>query len=310
VRNWRVLTAIVAVVLAALVGVLIYKYANDAKNDAKKPYTSVSVLVADKAIPTGTSFASALDSGQITRAQRVQRDLPATHVSGEASDAALNKQFASLVAAHNIVAGQAIVSQDFVAQGQAQGGLSGTLQTDQAKDKTNGLMAVTITVDDTHAVGGFVSPGDLINVIATEKFADAGDSGSDGVTASAFLLPGLKVLGVGDQTTAPQVNASTSSSSKSSPSRSSSDANTASRDTRARSLITLEVTARQALQLVQAQAKADGNLYLTLNPSSFKKGDFKNTAEIVEAINLFDQKLPLVDQALAEIRAANAAKGR
>jgi pilus assembly protein CpaB len=309
VRNWRVLTAIVAVVLAALVGVLIYKYADDAKNDAKKPYKSVSVLVADKAIPTGTSFSSALDSGQITRAQRVQRDLPATHVSGEASDAALNKQFASLVAAHNIVAGQAIVSQDFVAQGQAQGGLSGTLQTDQAKDKANGLMAVTITVDDTHAVGGFVSPGDLINVIATEKFSDSGDSGSDGVTASAFLLPGLKVLGVGDQTTAPQVNASTSSLSKSSSSSSSSDA-TSSRDTRARSLITLEVTARQALQLVQAQAKADGNLYLTLNPSSFKKGDFKNTAEIVEAINLFDQKLPLVDQALAEIRAANAAKGR
>jgi hypothetical protein len=150
-------------------------------------------------------------------------------------------------------------------------------------------------------------------VIATEKFADAGASSSDsgdGVTASAFLLPGLKVLGVGDQTTAPQVNASTSSSSKSSSSSSSSDANTSSRDTRARSLITLEVTARQALQLVQAQAKADGNLYLTLNPSSFKKGDFKNTAEIVEAINLFDQKLPLVDQALAEIRAANAAKGR
>jgi pilus assembly protein CpaB len=303
VRNWRVLTAIVAVVLAALVGVLIYKYANDAKNDAKKPYTSVSVLVADKAIPTGTSFASALDSGQITRAQRVQRDLPATRVSGESSDEALKKQFATLVAAHNIVQGQAIVSQDFVAQGQAQGGLTGALQTDQAKDKTNELMAVTLTLDDQHAVGGYVAPGDTVNAVFTGDFRKSGDgsasadSGSGGVHATAFLLPGLKVIAVGSDTTAP-AQTTTAAGAKSTGTSRSSSSNSA----KPRTLITFEVTPRQALQLVHA---ADaGSLTLTLNPSSFKKGDFKDTAEIVESINLFDKTLPLVDQALAQIKSA------
>ena len=47
-RNWRVLTAIAAAVLALLAGVLVWKYADNAKNDAKKGYEFATVLVAAK----------------------------------------------------------------------------------------------------------------------------------------------------------------------------------------------------------------------------------------------------------------------
>ena len=60
-RNWRVLTAVAAVVLAALAGILVWKYTQKAKDDAKKPYKLVTVLVAEKGIPANTSFASALE---------------------------------------------------------------------------------------------------------------------------------------------------------------------------------------------------------------------------------------------------------
>ena len=39
-----------------------------------------------------------------------------------------------------------------------------------------------------------------------------------------------------------------------------------------------------------------GTVYLSLNPPDFKPGEFKNPTEIVDAINLFDQPLPLVQQ--------------
>ena len=65
--------------------------------------------------------------------------------------------------------GEAIVGEDFVGQGQVVNGLDGTLTTDQAKDKNTQLQAVTITLDDQRAVGGFLQPGDIVNVLVTMK---------------------------------------------------------------------------------------------------------------------------------------------
>ena len=85
-RNWRVLTAIAAVVLAALAGVLVWKYTDNAKNDAKKPYTFTSALVAKSRVAANTSFDSALDSGLIAREQRVRNDVPASGIDGNKTD--------------------------------------------------------------------------------------------------------------------------------------------------------------------------------------------------------------------------------
>jgi Flp pilus assembly protein CpaB len=288
------LTAIAAVVLAALAGVLVWKYTDDAKNDAKHPYTFTSVLVADRDIPVNTSFASALKAGMIVRAQRVRNDLPSSNIGGSATDTQLNAQYKELVAGHNITAGQTLVAEDFVAAGQSQSGLGGQLETDQAKDKTKELMAMSVTVDDQHAVAGFLTPGDSVNVLVTmgedqDHFTTAGH-----VKFTSFLLPNLKVLAVGSTTTAP------SSASSSSSSSSSDDNSSKNSDVRARSLVTFEVTPRQAAQLVQAQDA--GTLYMTLNPPSFKPTDFKDPGEVVEAINLFDKPMPLVDQATQKLQ--------
>ena len=170
-RNWRVLTAVAAVILAAIAGVLVYKVSDDAKKDAKRPFSFESVLVAAKPIPTSMSFASALDGKYIVRADRVHTDLPDGAVSGRATDAALNSTYKGQVASHAIVADQTIVSTDFVSQNQVASGLPAQLDLDNKSEKEH-LEAVTVTLDDTHAVGGFLQPGDHVNVILTGDIKD------------------------------------------------------------------------------------------------------------------------------------------
>ena len=152
-------------------------------------------------------------------------------------------------------------------------------------------MAITVTVDDQHAVAGFLSPGDSVNVVAYGTIKDPSSTSGPGAKTAAFLLPGLKVVAVGNQTTHATSTASATSAS-----------NASSATSASRSLVTFEVTPRQALQLVQAEATMA--IYLTLNPPSFKPGDFKDPGEVVEALNLFDRPLPLVQSALDQVKAA------
>lgn len=289
-RNWRVLTAIAAVVLACLAGVLVWKYTDDAKKDAQAPYETQRVLVAAKRVPANTSFSSALDNKLIVAEERVTQALPPTRVL-EDTDTNLKTSFQSLVAAHDISPGETVVRDDFVAQGKAVNGLNGQLQNDQDKaGPTKQLQAVTLTFDDQRAVGGFLQPGDKVNVMwSAQVDKDRFITGDRGVKFTSFLMPGLKVLAVGSTTATP--TASTASST---------DGSTPSTTPAvvSRNLITFEVDSRQAAQLVQAQTH--GTLYLSLNPSSFKKGDFQRPVEVVEAINLFDpQAWPELDKATA-----------
>ena len=55
------------------------------------------------------------------------------------------------------------------------------------------------------------------------------------------------------------------------------------------SLITVQVTPRQAEQIVQGTTL--GTVWLSLNPPDFDAGQFKNPTEIVDQINLFNQTL-------------------
>src|SRR3954467_1559117 len=96
VRNWRVLTAIAAVVLAALAGVLVWKYTDNAKKDAEAPFQMQQVLMAAKRGPANPSFQAALDSKLIVRESRVARDLPETRVAAD-TDTNLKATFKALV---------------------------------------------------------------------------------------------------------------------------------------------------------------------------------------------------------------------
>ena len=276
------MTAVAAVILAALAGVLVWKVTDNAKKDAKKPFTFEKVLVAAKPIPANMTFGDALDAKLIVRDDRVRSELPDSAVSGSVTDAQLKDEYKGMVASHAIASDQEIVQTDFVAQSQIVNGVGGQLRLDQDRNKAQSLMAVTLTLDDQHAVGGFVAPGDSVNVMATLAENQDHWVTSDHVKFTSFMLTGLKVIAVGSTTTAPQ------SSSSAAPGA------TTTTVASNRSLITFEVTPRQAEQLVQAETV--GSLYLTLNPPDFKPGDFKNTDEIVEAVNLFDKPLSVVDR--------------
>jgi pilus assembly protein CpaB len=289
VRNWRVLTAIAAIVLAALAGVLVWKYTDNAKNDAKKPFTFTSALVAKSRVAASTSFDQALDSGLIAREQRVRNDVPASGIDASKTDAQLKSRYADLVAGHDIAEGQMIVDDDFVSLSAVSSGLAGQLETDQGKDKGKQLQAITLTLEDQRAVGGFLTPGDSVNVMVTISDDQDHWLNPEGnhVRYTSFLLAGVKVLAVGSTTGKPQQSATTPTSAQTTQS------------TISRNLITFEVTARQAQQLVQAEA--GGTVYLSLNPESFNPDGFKDPGEVVEAVNLFDKPLPLLEQELKKL---------
>jgi len=73
VRNWRVLTAVAAVVLAAAASVLAYTYLTQADARAQDKTELVPALVARSVIPKGTPGKSAVDEGLFTT-KRVPRD--------------------------------------------------------------------------------------------------------------------------------------------------------------------------------------------------------------------------------------------
>lgn len=259
-RNWRVLTAIAAVVLAALAGVLVYQYVTNADDRAEKDTEQIEVLVAERQVPKGMTGARALDDDFIGTTEIAREDVPPDTLLPEDADA-----IRELVAAGTIAEGLPIVQSAFVPAGTAEG-FGGIV--------AKGRQAVTINVDATRGVAGLVAPNDHVNVIVSfEGLRVTAQSGGSPKT-TAFLLPGLKVLAVGN-TTAAGTNT------------------TEGDDTEApavqRNLITVEATPRQAEQLVHAQQYAQ--VYLTLNPPDFDPKGFTAPEEIVEVVNLFDQPL-------------------
>jgi Flp pilus assembly protein CpaB len=294
VRNWRVLTAIAAVVLAALAGVLVWKYTDDAKEEAKEPYTFTKVLVAKTRVPVNTSFERALEAGMIAREDRVQESVPGSRIGGGSDDRALLENYGALVASHDITEGQTVVREDFVKSGSVSSSLGGQLESDQGKNKNSQLMALSVQLDEPRAVAGFLVPGDTVNVVMHGEFGDLTNPDGQKVKTTAFLLPGIKVLAVGGTTAKPAAQSAAATNGSTTTTRP---------QAQNRSLITLEVTARQAEQIIHAQEL--GRITLALNPSSFEAGEFRTVEEIVEAVNLFDQPLPVVDRSLAAVKAAD-----
>lgn len=282
-RNWRVLTAIAAVVLAAIAGVLVFAYVDDADQRAERDQELVPVYIAAERVPLGTQGARALDSELITVEERRVKDIPASAIrpGGEAS---INE----LVAAADIAPGQFIVQQSFIEPGDIQG-TSGLI--------SEGMQAISIGVDETHGVAGFVTPGDTVSVILSFDATDLEQPDAPALKTTAYLLPAVKVLAVG-QTTEFGNGQDTDTNGDGVV-----DANDdQSSEPVQRGLITLEVSPRQAEQI--AQAERTGTTYLTLNPPDFDPSTFARPDEIVELTNMFDFPLATLDQVRAVVRNA------
>jgi len=286
VRNWRIISTIAAVVFAAVAGVLVWKYLSNADSRAEQKKDLVPVLVAKQKIARGTVFDAVLADKLYQKAQIPRDSVPPGQIQ-PGTDKDLLTIYKGKVAATDIYAGTPLVNDEFVQSSQLVSTVAGAIP--------KGNQAITISLDSTHAVGGFVTPGDTVSMLVNLTVKDVSNAAGAGVHTTAYLLPGLKVLAVGSSTVLPtQSNAQTAAAT--------SDGSTPTTQPQSQppSLITLQVTPRQAEQIVQGQA--EGSLYLSLNPPDFKPGDFQNPDEIVDAVNLFNQPLPVVQQVLSQIK--------
>jgi pilus assembly protein CpaB len=258
---------------------LAYTYLTQADARAQDKTEMVPALVARNVIPKGTPGKTAVDQGLFTTKKVPRAAVPDSVLT---SDTGLS----GLVASASIAKGQFVVRDSFVAASQVDG-FSTTVKA--------GKQAISLSVDTTHGVAGFIQPNDSINMLVSldidNKASKAGPQ-----STTAFLIPGLRVLAVGTTTAAASKPAATT------------DGTTQATQapTVEKGLITVEATPRQAEQI--ATAMNGGTIMLTLNPPSFDVKDFKTPQEIVEAYNLFDQPLTYLDTVERQVEAAQAAQ--
>jgi pilus assembly protein CpaB len=271
VRNWRVLTAVAAVGLALVAAVASYSYVTGADERAQSNEETVDVLQAKTTIPRGMKASDAAASGMIAPASVPRKLVPPNAVQDAE---ALGDQ----IALAPISEGQFVTADSFVTATEAvvSGGFAASLKKD--------TFAMQIQLDQTRSLAGFLVPGDRVNVIVTAdvdmvETSDAAFEQNEDMQTTGYLIPGLKVLAIG-ATTAEVAAAAESEGG---------DAATV--ETTNQGLLTVEVTARQALQLAHAQMGGANGMYLTLTPTSFDPEKFEIPDEIVKETNLFDQQL-------------------
>lgn len=271
-RNWRVLTAVAAVVLALVAAVASYSYVTGADKRAASKEETVTILQSKGVIPKNTKGQDAVAAGLVGTVSVPRKLVPPGALDN--FDALTDK-----VTLSDIPQGQFLVADS-------------TFVTPQEAVSANGFaagldqehQAMTIQLDQTRAVGGFAMPGDRVNMIISLPLK-IGYRNTDGDTdktlnTSAYLLPGLKVLAVGQKTVQQVVEG---------------DPNAPIDQAGNIGLLTLEVTPRQALQIAHAFS-TNAQLYLTLTPPGFDPDKFEIPQELVEATNLFDQRLAWFDQ--------------
>jgi pilus assembly protein CpaB len=236
----RVLTVILAILLAVLgtAGVLAYVHkANSRALDALKP---VSVLVAQGQIPAGTSASSAQQEG-LLRSER----LPASAVPLNAVRS-ITPELGSLVMSARVPPGQLLLRPMLVTAAQVTGGVA----------LPAGMLAVSVNLCLPEAVAENIGPGSEVEVLNTFALGASSLTAAPNCTGphqqqdkghahTVVVLPRVQVLSVG-----PAAGAShgTSSTSTSAFNRSSTDP---APSQPGNELVTLAVTQAAALRLIQ-----------------------------------------------------------
>ncbi len=214
-RNRRLLL-LLALGSGLLTAVLVYAYTTSLTKQVMKPtYRTVPVVVARTAIPARTVILPAmLEVKKIPEAAilpNIVRD-PNDVVGAVTRDA--------------VVAGEPIIRERLWPRGQ-QPGLTFTIPA--------GKRAITVAVNEVVGVGGFVKPGDLVDVLATFEKEFMGED------STLSLLQGVQVLAV---------------------SQSMKDDGKA--DAKVATTVTLGVTLEEAVRLTLAEER--GKLRLVLRP--------------------------------------------
>ncbi len=176
--TYRVRNIGIAVALAVLAALMISYYVTNYKRHVQHGASDVSVLVATKDIPLGTSGAEVV-SGHMLRAISVTRDAV---VPGAISN---GSEVASLVAVQTTFAGEQVSARRFASQ--ASGGIRASI--------TGPERAVQIPGDANQLLSGTLKAGDHIDVVASWEVPE-------GTThhVSRVILRNLLVLRAPDAT--------------------------------------------------------------------------------------------------------------
>ena len=240
----RVLTVVLAVLLAAVGTAGVLAYVRQADNRALAGQQAVSVLVAGKLIPSGTSAATALRDGLLTTQQ-----LPAASVPSDAMSS-VAPGLSTLVLSADIQPGQLLLRPMLVTAVQQSGGLV----------IPPGMVAVTISLCLTEAVANNVRAGSEVEVFNTSSATDGSlTSGyncnpphtqqAPGSARTSSVLPRVQVLAVGPASATGQ--ASSQSGSGTVAAATSGTSATSATSSSSNVLVTLAVTQANAQRLIQ-----------------------------------------------------------
>jgi pilus assembly protein CpaB len=206
----RVLTVVVAVLLAVLGTAAVLAYVKQADNRALEGQKAVTVLIAQKVIPSGTSANTAIQDGLLS-SQR----LPASSVPVDALTS-ITPALGPLVTSAVVQPGQVLLRPMLVTPAQATA--SGALAIPR------GMVAVTIPLCISEAVAGYVQPGSQVAVFdsyptkkATLQESCSGSGQSNqaqgpGAAVTRILLPRVQVLAIGQAPSSGTTSTSTTAS--------------------------------------------------------------------------------------------------
>jgi pilus assembly protein CpaB len=149
----RVLTVVVAVLLAAVGTLAVLAYVHQANNRAVEGLRVVNVVVAQSEIPSGTAAGQALHDGSLGTEKLPVASVPAGAVHS------ITPALAGLVTNATVQPGQLLLRPMLVPATQVTGG---------GVAIPRGLMAVAVQLCVPEAVAGYVTPGSYVAVFDTQ----------------------------------------------------------------------------------------------------------------------------------------------
>ena len=167
----RRLVGVVGAVMLALVGVfMLTAYVNAAEDRALAGERTVEVLVVNKAVPAGTS---AEDMAKLVTRERVPAKVRAKDAVAELKTLGEKVASADLSPGEQVVAGRFVEASDFQMVGQA--------------DVPDGSFQVTVALAPERGVGGLITPGATVGVLASFESFDV--SSTDPVELDGTVVP-------------------------------------------------------------------------------------------------------------------------
>ena len=177
--NRRIALVAVAVVLALVGTFAVYNYAHHADQRAVAKTRSATVLVAQKAVPAGTSWGDVL-KGNYLQEEKVPIDsAPSSAISSLTASVPVEQ-----VATADISAGQIVLRQTFGEKSVTTGILA----------IPAGKLAVSVTMASNADVAGFVQNGSEVAIFSTFKLAPLKTAAASNGTVGGTDLYATKLL--------------------------------------------------------------------------------------------------------------------